>query len=412
MMTSSLPRAGYTLPVFACAAAIAALRSLYDTQRPNTVVVDLIEPARTVEIPIEQVARLSANSALAISRSDPGDNLDLTKNTPIWAWVELTRKAVQPPATAIDDADREPSLATPSAAQQTKISIDDPEAIADSAIAIAGGEGIGRQIDANNQPAIYAYAQRLLRKNLKRWLKPEDTIKVTLILPEGRGLAQRTSNAAFGVVDGLSLLGTSGIAQPLSAPGQLEAYRQTLQHRATQFKSLVMCIGENGLDLAAKMGIDRDRTLKTANWLGPLLVEAGCQGVEAILLFGYHGKLMKLAAGIFHTHHHVADGRLEILTAHCANSGLPTEHLPSIFASPTAEAGLQYLRQLDAEHGSDWVRRVYGAIAQQIDQRAQTYIQKHSEHSVKVGSILFDRDRQLIATSEIATALLPNILTS
>ena len=406
MVKIPLPRAGYTLPVFACASAIAALRSLYDAQCPSTVVVDLIEPARTVEIPIEQVARLNAHSALAISRSDPGDNLDLTRNTPIWAWVELTRKAVQSPTAAIDDADRDRLPAPRSTAQRTEPSIDDPEAIA-----IAGGEGIGRQIDADRQPAIYAYAQRLLQENLKRWLGLEDTIKVTLILPEGRALAQRTSNAAFGVVDGLSLLGTSGIAQPLSAPGQLEVYRQALQQRATEFKSLVMCIGENGLDLAAKMGIDRDRTLKTANWLGPLLVEAGCQGVEAILLFGYHGKLMKLAGGIFHTHHHVADGRLEILTAHCANAGLPTEHLQGIFASPTAEAGLQYLRYLDAEQGSDWVNRVYGAIAQQIDQRARTYIQKHSEHSVEVGSILFDRDRQLIATSETATALLPHMLT-
>jgi len=63
------------------------------------------------------------------------------------------------------------------------------------------------------------------------------------------------------------------------------------------------------LGLAQKLGINTNQLLKTANWLGPLLVEAGIQGVKAILLFGYHGKLIKLAGGIFHTHHHLADGR-------------------------------------------------------------------------------------------------------
>ncbi|HBY79083.1 MAG TPA: cobalt-precorrin-5B (C(1))-methyltransferase, partial [Cyanobacteria bacterium UBA11148] len=51
---------------------------------------------------------------------------------------------------------------------------------------------------------------------------------------------------------------------------------------------LVFCIGENGLDLAKKMGINPEQIIKTANWLGPLLVEAGLQQVPAILLFGYH----------------------------------------------------------------------------------------------------------------------------
>lgn len=88
-MTSTPPRFGYTLPVFACAAAIAALRWLRQEQPEiNAVSVDLIEPADTVEIPIEQVAKIGEGMALAITTSDPGDNLDLTRNTPIWVLVE------------------------------------------------------------------------------------------------------------------------------------------------------------------------------------------------------------------------------------------------------------------------------------------------------------------------------------
>ena len=83
-----MPRSGYTLPVFACASAIAAVQLLQSRTSCQTVTVDLIAPAKTVEIAIEQVAGLQPNMALAITRSDPGDNLDLTRNTPIWALVE------------------------------------------------------------------------------------------------------------------------------------------------------------------------------------------------------------------------------------------------------------------------------------------------------------------------------------
>jgi cobalt-precorrin-5B (C1)-methyltransferase len=369
---SNSPRSGYTLPVFACAAAIAALRWLQeDLKTLRSVSVRLLEPNETVEIPVEQVARLNATSALAVTRSDPGDNLDLTRNTPVWAWVEWG----------------------------------DPNQ--SEAIAIQGGEGIGQRIDVG-QAAIYAYAHRLFQENLRIWLPPQQTIRVTLLLPEGRALAERTSNAAFGVVEGLSLLGTSGIAQPLSAPGQLALFQETLRQKAEQYDCLVFCLGENGLDLAPKIGIPSDRLVKTANWLGSMLVEAGILGVANLLLFGYHGKLIKLAGGIFHTHHHVADGRQEILAAHCANQGLPTADVQAIFTSPTTEAALQKLRQLDTAE-QDWVNRIYGAIAQQIDCRAQAYIQTHSERLVTVGSVLFDRDRKIVICSEIGRKLLTQI---
>jgi len=372
-MTPSKARPGYTLPVFACAAAIAALRQIHQAASPIlSVSLDLLEPAEVVEIPIEQSARLRADAALAVTRSDPGDNLDLTRNTPIWVLVELGL----------------------------------PEQ--EEAIALQGVEGIGRQINQENKPAIYAYARRLLHENLSRELEPGEKIRVTLILPEGRALAERTSNAAFGVVEGLSLLGTSGISQPLSAPAQLAAYREMLQQKA-DYDCLVFCVGENGLDLAKQLGIKGNRLLKTANWLGPMLVEAGLQGIQKILLFGYHGKLMKLAGGIFHTHHHVADGRQEIFAAHAANQGLPTADVQLIFSSPTAEAALQHLRHLDSTTGSQWIEQICGAIAQQIDQRSHAYIQTHSDRRVQVGSILFDRDRQIIIQSKIGSTFLTQV---
>lgn len=371
-MTKSQPRSGYTLPVFACAAAVAALHQLRYQEALSAVEVDLIEPAESAAILIEQTVKLKAEMAVAIARSDPGDNLDLTRNTPVWALVEWRKEA-------------------------------------EEAVVIQGGEGIGRIVNDGDKFAIYAYAQKLLRENLQRLLEPGEKIQVTILLPEGRRLAERTSNAAFGVIEGLSLLGTTGISQALSTPEQLHICREQVISKAKRFDCLVFCIGENGLDLAPQHGIHPDQLIKTANWIGPLLVEAGMQKIKQLLLFGYHGKLIKLAGGIFHTHHHLADGRLEILTAHCANLGVPTFHLKAIFASATAEAALKYLRNLDVSTGSNWVEQVYDAIASSIDQRSQDYIFKHSEHRVTVGSILFDRDRSLIIKSKTASALVSHL---
>jgi cobalt-precorrin-5B (C1)-methyltransferase len=366
----SLPRSGYTLPVFACAAAIASLQWLRRRTVCQKVAVDLINPTQIVEIAIEQVAGLLPNMALAITRSDPGDNLDLTRNTPIWALVKWVESSTEQ-------------------------------------ITIFGGEGLGHKL--NGDPAVYSYAQQLLQVNLQRLLQPNEQIELTIILPEGRALAERTSNAAFGVVGGLSLLGTSGISQPLSAPGQLEDCLEQVRLKAKSTDLLVFCIGENGLDLAQKLGINSQQLVKTANWLGSLLVEAASQEVKSILLFGYHGKLVKLAGGIFHTHHYLADGRLEIFTAHAAQLGLPTPVLQTIFNSSTTEAALQYLRDFDAETGSNWVKELYRAISQAIDVRSTEYIFKLTNRSISIGSVLFDRDRTIIVKSPTASTLLSQL---
>lgn len=368
---------GYTLPVFACASAIAALQHLQHQSASNKVTVNLIKPPQKVEIEIEQVAKIEDNCAIAITRSDPGDHLDLTRNTPIWAKVSFKPGA-------------------------------------ESQITLIGGEGIGKQQSKQNQAAIYSYAQELIQANLLPLLEPEQNIIVQIILPEGQRLAKRTSNEAFGVVEGLSLLGTTGIVQPLTAPSQLNAYQAQIQAKAEHYKTLVFCIGENGIDLAQKSGIDPERIIKTANWLGSMLVTAATAGIDSILLYGYHGKLIKLAGGIFHTHNHLADGRLEIMTAYCAKLGLPHEQVRQIFDCPTTESALNLLREFDStssvgSNNTDWVELVYQELARAIDLKCQDYICKYTERKLRVGSILFDRQRNTIQRSQNALLLLPEL---
>ncbi|MEM1241751.1 MAG: cobalt-precorrin-5B (C(1))-methyltransferase CbiD [Cyanobacteria bacterium P01_H01_bin.26] len=367
-----MARAGYTLPVFAVAAAKAALVHLLiqhgkgehvskvllsDNEHEIGVSINLA-PGEA-EIAIQQVARIDSTTALGICLSDPGDNLDLTRDTPIWAWVHLEEI----------DADVEDNLI------------------------LEAGEGIGRTV--TGEPAFYAYARKLFDVNIRSLIPAQHQAKVRIILPEGRRLAQRTSNEAFGILEGLALLGTSGISQPHSSTDQLEEYRASLQKAVQSTPHLVFCIGHNGQRTAQRLGIGSQHIVQTGNWLGPMLAESGLRGAESVLLLGYHGKLVKLAGGIFNTSSHVADGKLPILAAAIAQvEEMPADGLAvirAVLAAPTAAAAHELLMEAGLADS------VFGLLARQISDRAQTYIQKYANVSVDVGTVLCDRKGNIIA---------------
>jgi cobalt-precorrin-5B (C1)-methyltransferase len=356
-----MARSGYTLPVFAVAAAKAALVHLQG-DRPDpqqTVILDLLPGEAT--IPIQQVARLDIDSALAITISDPGDNLDLTRNTPIWAWVKL-----QP-------------------CQSERLILE-------------AGEGIGKT--ASGEPAIYQYARRLFEANLLPLIPDDRTVTVSIVMPEGRQLAQRTSNEAFGVLEGLSLLGTSGISQPLSAEEHLEDLRQVLQTKVQSNSHLVFCIGSHGIRIAQQMGFPETAVVQTGNWIGALLVEAGLRGAESVLLLGYQGKLVKLAGGIFNTSSHLADAKLEIISSAVARTGGGLAAIEAVLASSTADAAYKSLVELELADV------VFYALATTISQKAQAYVKKYANVVLTIGTVLFDRQGQVIAQDAIATQLI------
>lgn len=353
-----MARSGYTLPVFAVAAAKAALAYLQcDRPEPlQTIVLDLLPGEAT--IPIQQVARLDINSALAITVSDPGDNLDLTRNTPIWAWVKLQPRQSGP-------------------------------------LIIEAGEGIGKT--TSGDPAIYRYARRLFEANLLSLISPDQTVTVSIVMPEGRQLAQRTSNEAFGVLEGLSLLGTSGISQPLSAEDHLEDLRQILQTKVRSHANLVFCIGSHGIHIAQQMGFPETVIIQTGNWIGALLVEAGLRGAESVLLLGYQGKLVKLAGGIFNTSSHLADAKLEIISAAVARTGGSLSAIKAVLAAKTADDAYKSLVELKVADV------VFQALAATISQKARDYVTKYGNVVFQIGTVLFDRQGQIIAQEAIAS---------
>jgi cobalt-precorrin-5B (C1)-methyltransferase len=353
-----MARMGYTLPVFAVAAAKAALLCAQGQTVAETVTLNLLP--EEAEISIEQYAPLSFHSALAITRSDPGDNLDLTRNTPIWAKVEL----------------------------QSRSDSNEP-------VILEAGEGLGRSLEGI--PAIYNYAKKLFEANISPLVAEQHTAHITIILPEGKQLASRTSNAAFGIIDGLSLLGTSGISKPLSTEEHLDSLRQTLIDRASSHQNLIFCIGSNGMQVANKAGIDPLHIIQTGNWIGAMLLEAARQEVKSVLLLGYQGKLIKLAGGIFNTSSHLADAKLEILSAAFIRVGGDAIGARQILAAKTADAAHQVIQEQGQES------TVFTYLMEQINSKAIAYVSKYADRAILIETVLFDRQGKIIVGEEKLT---------
>jgi cobalt-precorrin-5B (C1)-methyltransferase len=389
---------GYTLPVWVAAAARAAVGVLRGESEGPAVMLDLLEPPGGVPVPVEAAAALGDGWVLGQARCDPGEGLDLTRGLVVWVLVRWRELA--PGGPAVESSPPQSPAGAVSAVPAPVALEPGPEPW----LLIEAGEGVGIHA-ASGEACLSDYARRLLEANLRPLLSPGQGLQLRVVLPAGRALAERTSNAAFGVVEGLALIGTRAAVQAGASPDQLEATLAALrQHTgAPDFKGdLVLVIGENGLDLAPRLGLPPQLLLKAGNWIGPVLVAAAEAGVGRLLLFGYQGKLIKLAAGIFHTHHHLADGRAEVLTAFAALEGLAGEALASLHAAPTVEAALAELEAADPA----LAQRLRDRLAMAVETRSGAYLARHGGGSLAVGAVLFDRSRRIRASGPIGGPLL------
>jgi cobalt-precorrin-5B (C1)-methyltransferase len=387
---------GYTLPVWLALAARAAVAVLRGEPWEAERQLDLLEPLGWTSLPLRAAAPLPQGWALGEAVCEPGEGLDLTRGLVVWVLARW-----------------EPALAAPAAAEAATEAT--TEAGDDSGwLQLEAGEGVGVHAasghdasgdGASGQACLSAYARALLQANLRSLVPPGQRLRLHVVLPAGRALAERTSNAAFGVVEGLALIGTQAETQASADPDQLQRTLAALAARlaAADFGGdLVLVLGENGLDLAPRLGLPRQLLLKTGNWVGPVLVAAGQGGVRRLLLFGYQGKLIKLAGGIFHTHHHLADGRAEVLTALAALEGLTGPPLEALFAAATVEAALAQLQAADP----GLAERLRARLAATIEQRATAYLARHGAGPMEIGAVLFDRGRQVCALGPVGRGLL------
>jgi len=358
----------FTLPVWLVAAAKSATNILIGNKFNDTEVIDLPNEKESIKVPICSSALLdNGERSLAVSHCQSGLPLDITRGLEIWAYTQFSKASFQSGKTVENGFPHW--------------------------LDFHAGYGVGKY-KSSGQPCISQFARDLLCINLYPLIPKGRLIKVEIVLPEGKDRALRTSNEAFGVVDGLSLIGTQAEVQISASPDQLKNCKEILRNicsKSTFDGCLTFVIGENGMDLALKYGLPATQIIKTGNWLGPLLVAAAENGVKKLLLFGYHGKLIKLSGGIFHTHHHLADGRIEILTSLAVREGISFDLIQLISKSTSVENALLSLEARNPQS----VPLIWGRMAKEIEIKSRNYINRYVSSSMEIGAVLFDRKRQI-----------------
>ena len=358
----------FTLPVWVVAAAKSATNILIGNQFKDTEIIDLPNQRESISVPICSSSVLdNGKRSLAVSHCQSGLPLDVTRGLEVWAYIQFSEASLQ----------------------SGKI----VENGFPSWLDFHGGYGVGK-FESSGQPCISKFARDLLCINLYPLVPKGNLIKLEIILPEGKDRALKTSNQAFGVVDGLSLIGTQAEVQISASPDQLKNCIEILHNKCSKSTfdgCLTFVIGENGMDLALNSGIPSNQIIKTGNWLGPLLVAAAENRVRKLLIFGYHGKLVKLSGGIFHTHNHLADGRLEILTSLAVREGISFDLVQLISKSTSVENALLSLEEINPEA----ISLIWSRMAKEIELKSRSYVNRYLSSSMEIGSVLFDRKRQI-----------------
>ena len=317
--------------------------------------------------------RTDTGAACAI-RKDGGDDVDVTTGLPVIASVVL-----------------------------------EPDA---PGVRIFGGEGVGRVTKPGlDQPVGEAAINHVPRRMIAEALEREAEnaaytggFAVTISIEGGAETAKRTFNPHIGVEGGLSVLGTSGIVEPMSQQAILDTIQLEMNQAALRAKNapgpqrLVLAPGNYGLDYLASAlpQFERFPVVKTSNFIGDTLDMAATAGFEQVLLVGHVGKLCKLAAGVMNTHSHTADGRAEVFCAHAALCGARREVCAALMDAATTDACLDILDGAGLR----------GPVLESILAAIQMHLDRRAGGAFRVGAVLFSNQHGPLGETCIAKELM------
>lgn len=269
-------------------------------------------------------------------------------------------------------------------------------------IVVKAGEGIGRvtlrglMVEVG-QPAINPVPMSMIIEEVEKVITPGTGLEITISVPGGEKLSQKTYNPKLGIVGGISILGTTGIVTPMSEEAWKEAVAMELSVIAAAGNTkAVLTFGNYGSDFAKSvLDINYKYIVKMSNFIGYILDKSVEFGFRKLLLVGHLGKLVKIAAGIFNTHSRVADARMEILAAYCALEGASMEVVERIYSCATTDLAAEIIRESGLEN-------VFKRIVQNSSKRCMEYVYK----KLLVGTVLFNEDKVLLAMDENAEEIL------
>ena len=388
-------RMGITTGTCAALAAQGAVRMLLSGREVKEACLVTPRGIRVTE-PLLDIS-IGDGAASCAVRKDAGDDKDATDGILIYAGASI------PDAEESESPTGHISIKSANSAE----CISDKSADAAGGISIVGGIGIGRvTLPGLDQPVGAAAINSVPRKMIleaaadaANALGYEGPIEITIYAPEGRKIAEKTFNPRLGIEGGLSILGTSGIVEPMSLSALKSSIAVEIRQKAAMGqKRLILTPGNYGLAYitgwAAENGIDRLNVpvVTCSNFIGDALDEAGAAGFEDILIVGHIGKLVKLAGGVMNTHSRVADCRTEIITAHAAVCGADREICRDLMKAATTDACIEILNNNGLYE--ETTKSIISAVSEHLHYRAQD--------QYRVGAVIFSNVYGLIGETQDA----------
>ena len=366
-------RFGYATGSCAAGAARGAVRLLLGEDEISEV--ELMTP-KGILLHLEILDRKrSENAASCAVRKDAGDDPDTTNGILVYAKVEkfLIRS---------DMEDR---------------------------IVIDGGIGVGRVTkpglsqkvgEAAINPAPRAMILQAVEEIADQY-HYEGGLKVTISVPEGEKIARKTFNPRLGIVGGISILGTSGIVEPMSEKALIDSIRvEMTQHAAMGEQYMLVTPGNYGADyLRENMELPFEKNIKCSNYVGETIDMAVDMGVKGILFISHIGKFVKVAAGIMNTHSHSADARMEVLCSNAIRAGGDLACARSILQCNTTD---EALRVLDENH-------ILKETMKEITDRIQFYLDHRSYQQILLGAVIFSNEYGYLGQTANAAELIDKI---
>lgn len=360
-------RCGYTTGSCAAAAARAAAQMLVTGDKQE--VTEIITP-NGVTLRLEVLnAEISENSAVCAIRKDSGDDPDVTDGILIFA-----------------DVRRIPS-----------------------GIEITGGQGIGKVKKAGlDQPvgeyAINSVPRKMIISAVSEIAEKYDYhggFKITIYAPEGAKIAMKTYNPRMGIEGGISIIGTTGIVEPMSNSALIETVRLDIKMRREEgYKNLLLTLGNYSENfIQSSMPFALEKSVKCSNFIGKAIDIAAENGFEGVLIIGHIGKLVKLGAGIMNTHSAQADGRMDVLVTYGVIAGEDTDLLKKIPGCATVDAALDIL----SNGGS--MQNTLDILAK----RTNYYLRAKVKNTLKIGAVMFSDKHKITVKTELADSLAEKI---
>ena len=304
----------------AAAAQAAAMQLLLGVE--NHAVTLRTPKGMTVSVPVYLLESDSRKASYKVVK-DSGDDPDVTNGTDVCVTVAYAKQRVREQT----DGSRDRSCAFTSESFPY--------------LTLDGGIGIGRVMKEGLEQAVgQAAINRVPRQMIFAAVADVcekanvcEPLHITVWMPEGETLAKRTFNPKLGIEGGLSVLGTSGILEPMSEQAIVATIETEIrQLHAVGEEKVLVTPGNYGQAYASEyLGLDLAKSVKSSNYIGDTIDLAISYGMKDFLLVGNIGKLVKLAAGIFNTHSKVADGRGEIFAVHAAMAGAGANVVQEIY---------------------------------------------------------------------------------